>query len=728
MTLLVYGLYGPSAAIDAGVGTIIALLADDVRPRRGKFSHLVAAPLLGIPLFLLVQLLRVHPVELGLFLVPATFVVFLSTAWGRRGMPIAGAVMLAMFFAMAPEPVDDAHAALLRTLWCAVGAGLYVVYSMVSNALLNGRYRGQVMADLLFSTAALLCQHAARIAGTDGPAGTGNDRRALGAILRGQAALSDQLQAARDLILERPSTPRHQRLAGMLVEVLELRDRMIAGDLGAERARYCGEPAAGRFTSMLCDMAGDVGRIADALLIGRVPTPARDHRPELESLRQSAREGAGAADANPDAMTHAALMHSVSVRIGDLNTEVLQLAALARGEAEPNLAAVRSGWQLFTSPAHWTWRPLLRLHWRQPALRHALRAALAVGFGFALAQVVPWSSRDYWILLTISVVLRGSLAQTLTRRNERVIGTVVGSLLAVLLLALRPPIGLLLLAVIVAQGVAHAFVVRRYVVTAVAASVLGLVMTGLLRAGSSPTFDFITRLGDTLLGAAIAWGFSYVLPAWERGQLATLVQRACRAMARHARQSLALAAVGDVTGQPELEWRLARREAYDVLSALVQATDRALAEPRAVRPPVAALERLQGHSYQLLGQLSAIQSILLLRRERLDMEVASRSIDTAMELIATRLDLARVCTMPAPTAAADESNAPGLRAVPEDLPDPFLSDSTPWLLRRLHLAAGLASRVRTDTERVLAAVSADPGALAGNTGSGRKSPDPGEQA
>jgi coniferyl-aldehyde dehydrogenase len=305
------------------------------------------------------------------------------------------------------------------------------------------------------------------------------------------------------------------------------------------------------------------------------------------------------------------------------------------------------------------------------------RAALAIGFGFALAQVVPWSSRDYWILLTITVVLRGSLAQTLTRRNERVLGTLVGSLLAVLLLALQPPLGALLFVVIVAQGVAHAFVVRRYVITAVAASVLGLVMTGLLRAGGSPAFDFVARIGDTLMGAAIAWGFSYVLPAWERGQLTTLVQRACGAMARHARHSLALAALTDITGQPELDWRLARRDAYDVLSALVQATERALAEPRAVRPPTVTLERLQGHAYQLLGQLSAIHSILLLRRERLRIDLITEPIAAAAERIATLLDLSRPCDGPA--ARPDDAASIELRAIPEALPDRFVPDSTPWL-------------------------------------------------
>jgi hypothetical protein len=73
--------------------------------------------------------------------------------------------------------------------------------------------------------------------------------------------------------------------------------------------------------------------------------------------------------------------------------------------------------------------------------------------------------------------------------------------------------------------------------------------------------------------------------------------------------------------EAELGWRLARREAYDSLSALVQATQRALSEPRAVRPRLEALERLLAHSYQLLAQLTAVKSMLLVRRGRLDAQM-----------------------------------------------------------------------------------------------------------
>jgi hypothetical protein len=188
--------------------------------------------------------------------------------------------------------------------------------------------------------------------------------------------------------------------------------------------------------------------------------------------------------------------------------------------------------------------------------------------------------------------------------------------------------------VTLAQACAHAFAVRRYLVTAVAATVLALVQAHLLNAGVSPAFDAIERIADTLIGAALAWAFSYLLPSWERTQIPTLVARTLASQARHAQVALGLGQLRAVDNESELGWRLARCEAYDSLSALVQATQRSLVEPRAVRPPLEPLGRLLAHSYQLLAQLTAVKSMLLLRRGRLNPQQIREPLDQAARAIA----------------------------------------------------------------------------------------------
>ena len=706
VSALMHAVFGAEAAATATVGVIAALAPDVVGPRRGKLAHLVVAPLIGVPLFLAVQLLRAHPVALGLFLVAATFFVFLGMAWGKRGAPVAIGVMLVMIFSLSTPPASDSGQALARTFYCALGCALYVVYAVAAHSLHNARDRTQLMADLLLAVAALLRTHARRVGAP--PAGAAQDPASgLGELLRRQAALADQLQSTRDVVLESPRTPRRQQLAGMLMVVLEMRDHLVSSELDIDRVRQAAghAHALGEIAAIYRDMAADLENLADALLLNRLPAPATDHSARLAALGLVAIDEAAASVAADDDVTaaeRAALLRGVAYRARHQNDAVRQLSALARGEAAPDLAVVRASWRLFVSPTDWSLQPFFTVwHWRQPALRHAVRAALAVGTGYLIATLLPWGSHDYWVLLTIVVVLRGSLAQTLERRDQRVAGTVIGSLLATGLLALHPPMLLLVLTMTVAQGVAHGFALQRYTFTAVGASVLGLVQSHLLYTGGSATFALVERIGDTVLGAGIAWAFAYVLPSWERGQLAGVVRRVLRALDQHAAQSLGLARLDEIDTEPELTWRLARREAYDALSALVQATGRALAEPRAVQPPLALLEQLQGHSYQLLGQLSAIKSMLLLRRNQLRLEEIAEPLEQGAARIHATLTTPAPATSTQPTAAPNAEPGPPLPAVPEALPDPFAQDIGPWVLRRLHLSEQLAVRVRGNADQVL---------------------------
>jgi uncharacterized membrane protein YccC len=668
---------GAAAAAAATVGVIVAIPPDQPAPQRGKFWQLLPAALLGTPLFFAVQVLHAEPLRLSALLVPVTFIAFLGAAWGKRGLPIAMSIMFAMVFSMAAPPSGDGQSALVTSLHFALGAGAYVLYATLANAALNARYRVLMLADTLFAVAALMRTQALQFdASPDDDAVTA--RPVTGRLLAQQAALAEQLQSARDLLLESPRTPRRQRLAGMLIRVLEIRDHLMACalDLDALRAEAQHAPLLAALRTELDVLAQQIERLTDALLLGRTPAPF-DAQPSFA----------------PSTTAPTQMARALVERAAHLRDEVRELFALARGEALPDLAAVRANWQLFVSPTRWSWQPFAGLwRWDAPPLRHAIRAALAIGAGQAIALALPWGTHDYWILLTIAVVLRGSLAQTLERRNSRVAGTLLGCLLAGLLLYAQAPLWLLLIVVTLAQGIAHAFAIRRYLVTAVAASVMALIQAHLLNAGVSPVFEAAERMADTLIGVALAWAFSYVLPSWERSQLAALVARTLAAQAAHARVALGLGQLQAVDNESELGWRLARREAYDSLSALVQAAQRALSEPRAVRPPLAALERLLAHGYQLLAQLTAVKTMLLLRRDRLDASVIAQPLDEAAHAIDATLS----------SAAAQNTTAPLDRDPPAasiEIEQPE-GDLSAWLLRRLHLARAIAQRMRDDAEQV----------------------------
>lgn len=691
--LLISGLVrlwlGPEAAAAASVGVIVCIPPDQASPKHGKIWLLLPSAILGLPLFAAVQALHASPLYLGLLLVSATFLAFLAGAWGKRGLPIVMSLMFAALFSMA---MPRQASVLFSSACFALGAGAYLVWATVANALLNPFYRMTILANTLFSLVALMRLQARQFQPRDELA-TASGLPVIGAVLRQQAQLADQLQAARDILLESPRTARRQQLVAMLLLAMELRDHLLACelDLDAIRAQPGHPSALPLLSQVMQDCASATEQVADALLRGDLPPAFPDLGQRLAPWRKAADAGREASDA-----LTAALMLSLANRVANLSDDVLRLVELGRGQAAPDLAAVRTAWQLFVSPTHWSWRPLASLwRWNAPSLRHAIRASLALGSAYALAQVLPWGTHDYWILLTIVVVLRGSLAQTLERRNHRVLGTLIGCLLSAALLSAHLSALQLLLVLTLAQACAHAFATRRYLVTAVAATLLGLVQAHLLNAGTSPVFDVIERMADTLIGVGFAWLFSYFLPSWERHAMPSLLNRTLKAQARHAEVALGLGQLQAIDNAPEIEWRLARREAHDSLSALMQAIQRSLSEPRAVRPPLEPLERLLAYSYQLLAQLTAVKTMLLQHRDRIDLLPLQPPLAQAVDAIGTVLTQPGVASRP--EDALPLAELPSFVAPLDDALEP-------WLLRRLQLATAVSGRVRAEADQVRTAL------------------------
>ncbi len=682
---------GAFAAAAASVGVVVCIPPDQAAPKRGKFLQLLPAALLGLPLFFAVQVLHAATISLGLLLVPASFLAFLAAAWGKRGLPIAVSVMFAMVFSMAVPDHTNSATSLSTCLYFALGAALYLIWATLANAVLNARYRVQMLADTLLSLASLMRTQAQQFAPSAAPERS-EPVPLIGQLLKQQAALADQLQTARDILLESPRTPRRQQLAGMLLHALEMRDHLLVCELDLDTLKsHAGQaPVLIALREVITAQADALEHLADALLLGRIPEPFDSHRLQLASMQETHNESMSDKGSGP---APAMLALGLANRIGHLDDETSRLIALGRDEIQTDVGLIRTHWEMFVSPTAWSWQPFVAMwRWDAPPLRHAIRAALAIGMAYAIGLALPWGTHDYWILLTIVVVLRGSLAQTLERRNHRVAGTLVGCMLAGTLLAARVPPLFLLVLVTLAQAVAHAFAVKRYLVTAVAATVLGLLQAHMLNAGSSASFDVMERMADTLIGVAIAWAFSYVLPSWERSQIPALLARSLTAQARHARVALALGQLKAVDNEPELQWRLARREAYDSLSALVQATQRSFAEPRAVRPPLEPLGRLLAHSYQLLAQLTIVKTMLLRQRGRLQREDIDAPLQQAVDSLESILRQRHVASAPLNQPA--ESPVPALQ-------DPFLGDLSPWLLLRLDMASSIAVQLRCDADQVL---------------------------
>lgn len=666
--LLAGAVGGAPAALLAAGGAIFASLADTPNPPSRTARRVAMGGAVGLGASVLVALLRHEPVALGLLVIGLAFGASMLLAWGARAGPISFVPILAVVFTMAGAPPQGWQAQAVHAVWTALGAALYWAWAMAVAHWLQPRYRALALSGVLNATAELFRSRARMLAL--------EPREAQGALplqdwMQRQVALDERLQVARDLLFVAAETPVVRRQIALLLRAIDLRDTLLGseldldllgGDAAAERLRIA-------LATRLDGAANLLVRVASAvqldLPLSRVPGPgaAQD---DLEGAIQGF-----AADPR-----RRALAGALGDRARHIDDDMGQLQSTLQDNAAPALLQ-RAQLQFFVSPEGWplaALRPHLRL--RSPVLRQALRSAVALGAAYFLALALPWTSHPHWLVLSVAVVLRGNLDQTLSRRDARVAGTVLGCLLVLLFASLRQ-YWLSGVVFLLAVGTAHAFVNVRYLVTATAATIMALLQAHM----AAPTggFSIGERLADTLLGAILAWAFCYVLPAWERRSLVHLIDRvrgSARALVQEALR-------WPEPGQPDIALRLARREFYEAIGGIAASAQRSAAEPARVQIAMPAMATLLTRCHVLMAQLSAVRTLLERRRARLAPEAAQAVLRDAAAAI-DRLLEPGANTSPPPTHALGPET---LRWIDE--PDALL----PWLERRLSLVAESAAGV-----------------------------------
>ena len=660
--LVVGALFGETAGLAAVGGAVCASLPDVPNPPQRVLPRVLPAAFAAALVTLLVGLADGSLALTVALIAVVAFLSLMTLAWGARAGPMSFSPVLAMVFAMAWDRTAGAASPAEHALWVGLGGCVYAGWARGAAVVLRHRLRELAMVQALRATERRVRSRAQRIA-----LAVGADEARIRASIADDVVLADALQAARDQVFAARRSPRSRRQTDLVLGLIELRDLLLASRLDTE---LLGQDFPGRqWRAALADtlrrLADVLGALANTLAYG---TPL----PEVSAEAWRTQLAARLADIHaPTGDSRGHLVSALESRLGHMLDDVG--AMVARQAQRDDIASPWTCEKLapFVSPEGWplaALKPHLTL--QSSVMRHALRSALALSFAYALGAALPWAAHPFWLMLSVAVVLRGNLEQTLARRNERIIGTVQGCLL-VLLLAHVEWVPALSVIFIAAVGTAHAYVNRRYRVAATAATLMALLQPLMLDPTSHPFIG--ERLADTFIGAGLAWLFSYVLPSWERAAVPRLGSQLRGALARHADNMLRWAP----SAEDQLAQRVSRQQAYTALAALAGAGQRTRVEPESVRLPDAQIESALGHGYRLMALLGAVQHQVQRRTGHLDAAKAETALPLAQKACVDVLKGEPMTgTDPADTPDGDAG------AWPEHLGQ---QDLTPWLLRRLRL-------------------------------------------
>jgi uncharacterized membrane protein YccC len=585
---------GFAAGQPATLGAISASISDFPAPWRVKARAMLVGFALALASTSAIQLAGASATATVAAIGVIAFCAGMVTGFGRWALSLSAQMLIPMVFVMGLPPADAARALANEAIFA--GGGLaYIGLALVATRL-SGASDRRLMASECFRELAAYLRAIARF--TD-PAIDVTE--AYGAAIRQQAALAEQLQAARALLLERPrATPERVRLAATIGILLDAFDALVAAqcDLTALRAVAAARTLMARIGVALRAAALDLQDLSLELLTNPKPGLPPGHAVATDAMRREAARLVAGEEAGP---AERAAIEATTRRLIDAREQIRRLERALGDDAAAEAAIGAIDLSAFAPRRSYDPRLLgAELTPDSPVFRYAARLAAAMMAGAIVAVSLGGAAHGNWVLLTIAVVMRASYGWTRQRRDDRIVGTLVGCVIAAVAVA-DAPVGALVIVQGLALAVTHGFIRSNYRLASVGASVMALVSLHLINpAEAAPV---VTRLADTLVGAAIAHLFSHVWPRWEFAE-------APRLAARLIAQVAAFAAVALRRDAPDQDYRLARKGVIEAIAALSDSAARMGGEPRATQRGLDEMSAMLIAAHVVVAHLSAMRLAL----------------------------------------------------------------------------------------------------------------------
>lgn len=247
---------------------------------------------------------------------------------------------------------------------------------------------------------------------------------------------------------------------------------------------------------------------------------------------------------------------------------------------------------------------------RSNIFRHSLRVSIATIIGYSIPSIVQavipgWLAigHGYWILLTVIVILKPAYTLTKRRNFERLMGTLAGGLVGVVILYFIHDRNALFVLMILFMIGTYVFIRTNYLLCVTLMTPYILLLFHLLY----PT-DFRSilsdRVIDTVIGSAIAFLANiFILPSWEREQIGDYMVGIIEANAAYFRD-----VAGAFLGQPSsvLQYKLSRKNAFVALANLTDAFGRILSEPKRGRDQSGRMHQFVVSNHMLTSHIATL--------------------------------------------------------------------------------------------------------------------------
>ena len=233
--------------------------------------------------------------------------------------------------------------------------------------------------------------------------------------------------------------------------------------------------------------------------------------------------------------------------------------------------------------------------------RHSLRLTVAIILGGLVGKFLPFQN-VYWILMTIIIIMRPGYGLTKQRTIQRVIGTVIGGVIAFSILALTPNYLILSILAVVCMLLGFAFAPINYTVSATFVTMYIVFIYGILTTDYLDVIQF--RIIDTITGAFLAYFANHFLwPSWEYIKAPQYLEKSIIANRDYLKE---IFTYYTHKGEVPTSYRLARKNAFIEIGNLMASFQRMSQEPKSKQKNMLLLYKLTELNHSLLSSTASL--------------------------------------------------------------------------------------------------------------------------
>lgn len=592
------------------VGVVVALgavcvsITDNPGPIHHRRNGMTACVIINTVIAMLAGLAAPYPLLLAVLLVLACFVFSMMAVWGPRTNAIGVSALLIMVL-----NIDRQHHGwdvLINAAYILAGGIWYMLLSLVLYSIRPYKLVQQALGDCLIATADYLRMRAAFY--EKDVDYTKNYNR----MMEQQVVVHEKQHLVRELLFKssnvvKESTNTSRTLLVIFTDVVDLFERTMTtyNDYRAMHKAFSSDDIPAQYQQLILELSNELDGIGIAVKSGRssietglLAAHISSTKEYFEQLRDSKRTGENIQDFI--SMRH--ILNSIEDIAARIHT--LHLSTSYKRKVPENMLKPVVYDQFVTHEPVDLKLLTDNLGFESNIFRHAIRISIATLLGFITSLFLP-VGHSYWILLTIIVILKPAYSLTKKRNYERLIGTILGAFIGLIILYFIHDKQLLFGLMLILMVGTYSLMRTNYMFSVIFMTPYILLLFHLLSDIGLKTI-IEDRVIDTAIGSAIAFLANLILlPAWEHEKISYYMLEALKSN-KHYFTTIAAA----FTGNPEtvLHYKLSRKNAYVALANIADTFNRMRAEPKSKQKNIRQLQQFVVLNHMLTSHIATLST------------------------------------------------------------------------------------------------------------------------